>query len=865
MPRKRLIGVFLGVIGAMLLAVVLYIAFGDLGRHKARIEALVTQGIGRPFAIDGPLELRVFPVVAVSAEQVRLGNAPGGSQPQMIEIGKAVVQIGFWSLISGPPDVRLFELHDATVLLELGPDGKGNWIMGTPGEEADADVDMEAEEDGEEGGAARVPVVIRSAHLNNVRVIYREPKKDDRVIQLDKLTITPGKQELLALEGRGTINEYPLALNGEVGPLKSLLSARDMRIAMRGTLGKASLDVNGSVGSLDPLDGADLTLGVDHPELERMLRKLELPVVATGPLHANLQLKDAGALTRLDFDAKGADFTTSVKGTLQTLSLVGADLTLAVEQADVGILLQALELPIIATGPMRIDTHIKDVGSRRQLDLEAKLGDLEARVRGTLKTRSLVGSDLTFEANAADAARLASVFKVSGVPATPLKVTGHTVISRKQVKFDALTVAIADASLRADGTKDLAGQGQIALQFAAEAASLAKLKETWPAMKVSVSGALAHSKERIELKDLQAALDQNHLAGSLSVISATKHIEAQLSSPRLDLTPFFPARKADETAAATATPAPAAGAEPSTKKFVFDESPLPFAKLKDIDAKLHLTLGEVVLGERSIKHVISNVGVAQGRVTFDFRAAGTHEGTLQSAGTLVPAADGTGNVELKIDIAGLRAQLGKEEIALADVSPIGLAMNIRLHGSSLRQMASGANGHLLLTQGAGKTRSGFITNYGGGVVSQLGAKLNPFAKDEPFMRLDCTIARVDIVDGAVTVKPVVIQTEKVTITADGNIDLRTEKLLLDFNTRPRKGIGVSPGMFTNPLIRLEGTLMSPRIGIGAKGVASGALAAATGGATVVAGGLVDRAKGEQDICKTTLAEATRMVTEARVP
>jgi hypothetical protein len=192
-------------------------------------------------------------------------------------------------------------------------------------------------------------------------------------------------------------------------------------------------------------------------------------------------------------------------------------------------------------------------------------------------------------------------------------------------------------------------------------------------------------------------------------------------------------------------------------------------------------------------------------------------------------------------------------------------MNIRLHGSSLRQMASGANGHLLLTQGAGKTRSGFITNYGGGVVSQLGAKLNPFAKDEPFMRLDCTIARVDIVDGAVTVKPVVIQTEKVTITADGNIDLRTEKLLLDFNTRPRKGIGVSPGMFTNPLIRLEGTLMSPRIGIGAKGVASGALAAATGGATVVAGGLVDRAKGEQDICKTTLAEATRMVTEARVP
>ena len=45
----------------------------------------------------------------------------------------------------------------------------------------------------EEDGAAEVPVVIRSAHLNNVRVIYREAKKHDRVLQLDKLSITPGR------------------------------------------------------------------------------------------------------------------------------------------------------------------------------------------------------------------------------------------------------------------------------------------------------------------------------------------------------------------------------------------------------------------------------------------------------------------------------------------------------------------------------------------------------------------------------------------------------------------------------------------------------------------------------------------------
>ena len=266
-------------------------------------------------------------------------------------------------------------------------------------------------------------------------------------------------------------------------------------------------------------------------------------------------------------------------------------------------------------------------------------------------------------------------------------------------------------------------------------------------------------------------------------------------------------------------------------------------------------LGELVLGDRSFKDVDTTLHLDHGKLTFDARAAGTHEGTLQGSGTLVAAADGTADLDVKIDIRDVRASLGNADIAPADVPPLGVLLNLKIHGSSARQMASGANGQLLLTQGSGRTKSGFIAAFGGDFVKQLASKLNPFAKEDPFMKLDCTIARADIVNGQVTVKPVLMQTEKVTVTAHGTIDLHTEKLLLDFDTRPRKGIGVSPGMFTNPLIRLEGTLASPKMGVGAKGVASGALAAATGGATVVAGGVIDRMAGEQDLCGETLAQA----------
>ena len=140
------------------------------------------------------------------------------------------------------------------------------------------------------------------------------------------------------------------------------------------------------------------------------------------------------------------------------------------------------------------------------------------------------------------------MFDVNDVPAAPLKVTGHTVHSRKEIKFEALTAALAGASVRADGSMRLTRDRKAALRFQMAAASLAKLRETWPELKVSASGAFELTKGRIEVKDLKAALGENQLAGSLLLTDEPKHIEAQLSSPRLDLTPFFPQDKQAEAA-----------------------------------------------------------------------------------------------------------------------------------------------------------------------------------------------------------------------------------------------------------------------------------------------------------------------------
>ncbi|MDH3931417.1 MAG: hypothetical protein OET16_04245 [Chromatiales bacterium] len=93
------------------------------------------------------------------------------------------------------------------------------------------------------------------------------------------------------------------------------------------------------------------------------------------------------------------------------------------------------------------------------------------------------------------------------------------------------------------------------------------------------------------------------------------------------------------------------------------------------------------------------------------------------------------------------------------------------------------------------------------------------------------------------------------IVGGGDIDLNTEKLNIEFNTKPRKGVGVSADMFITPFIKLGGTLASPKIGLSKKGVLlSGGAAVLTGGLSFLFQGAADRATAAGGLCEKTLAE-----------
>lgn len=778
MSLRRFALISLCVAGVLLLATALYLAFGDLGRHKGRIEAFVSETIGRPFAIDGAFELQVLPSISIAAERVRLGNAEWGSQPQMVEIGRFATRIGFWSLISGPADVRSLEISDVSVLLEMDARGKGNWVFGEG-----AAPDRGAESLGP--ATTEIPALIRHGRLENVRVTYRVPKAPDRVALLETFTIEPGSGGLFAISGRGKLDEFPVKLTGEVGPLTALLSGRDIRMAVQGAVGNLRLEAKGGLGRLDPLDGADLALKVENPDLGSMLEKLSLPMFATGALNVEARLMDAGKLTRLELDAK--------------------------------------------------------------------LGDIAAKVNGTLRTLGLPGSDLQFEASARDAARVAAAFGMKDLPAGALEARGRLVFSRTEIKLEGVSAAFAGATAKADGTIRLARSPGAAIRFEVAAESLARLREGLPEVPLTMTGSYVGSRDNDELTDLKGRIDKTEFSGRASMTRTGKRrVDADLASPRIDLTPFVAEEKGK---AAKSKPQK----EPRSK-FVFDEAPLPFDQLKGFDARLHLAAAEVVLAAGVLRDVDATLVGDGNRLTLEGRAKGGFGGSIDGSITLAPAGERAADVALNLAVKAVRTGfLAGDAVDRSQAPPTSMEADLRASGASARQLASSASGRILFTQGPGKMESGVIGVVGGDILGQLAGRLNPFAAQDPYTQLECMVARVDIENGQATVRPALVQSQKVAVVANGKIDLRTEELRFDFNTRPRRGIGITPGMFTNPFIELTGTLMNPRIGVGAKGAASGAAAAATGGLTVLAQGLLDRVLGQQDLCKEVLEAATAPV------
>lgn len=124
---KWVAGIGGGLIVLLVSAVVILTLFIDPNRFRNRIEAAVQEATGRPFQLQGDLDIAWFPWLAVRTGQAELGNLPGVAGPPLARWQSARVGVRLLPLIHGELDIDRIRFEGLSAALRRSADGRANW------------------------------------------------------------------------------------------------------------------------------------------------------------------------------------------------------------------------------------------------------------------------------------------------------------------------------------------------------------------------------------------------------------------------------------------------------------------------------------------------------------------------------------------------------------------------------------------------------------------------------------------------------------------------------------------------------------------------------------------------------------------
>jgi uncharacterized protein involved in outer membrane biogenesis len=428
-----------------------------------------------------------------------------------------------------------------------------------------------------------------------------------------------------------------------------------------------------------------------------------------------------------------------------------------------------------------------------------------------------------------------------------------------------VTIDTAGARITIEGElgQPMEGKG-LALDLAMKTDSLGTLSglagtELPPLGPMEVSARLSDSEAGYQLEGLKARVGKTDVSGRLAAILTGKRprVEAQLTSTNIDL--------ADFTTAAGGAAVPEKDEKTQKEKRVFSDDPLPLDGLRSVDADVTLQADRVTAQGLQLQNVDLKLALDGGRLLVKPAKAQVAGGTI-SAGIDVDARGKVAGLTVTVD--GSQIDRGRliKEIKGSDIMSGGktdLTLRLKGRGNSVRAMAAGLSGEVLVVAGEGRINNKSINLAGGDVRTELFSMINPFMKEEQYTTLKCGVVRYDIKDGmATTENGIVVETDKLLILGTGTINLKNEQLALLIESKPKEDVvkGTLKSLIKvgdvslAGLVQVGGTLAEPGLELNPAGVlkqgASVTAAVATGGLSTLAMRLIEEATKDENHCLT---------------
>jgi uncharacterized protein involved in outer membrane biogenesis len=216
----RTAGVVLAVFLLLVIASWVWIATFDLQAHRARIEVLASQALGRDVHIDGPLSLKPSLFPRISIENVRIANTDWATQPDFLVVEQLEVEISLKAFLYNTLVIQDIELNGATLHLQRGPDQAVNWVFksGTIKKSA----------------SGVIPDVV-GFHAKRVLIMMYPVDRPPVGITIDEMRASLTHDEPVVININSTISDLPLNLELQGGTLSEILD-REARWPIKGTL-----------------------------------------------------------------------------------------------------------------------------------------------------------------------------------------------------------------------------------------------------------------------------------------------------------------------------------------------------------------------------------------------------------------------------------------------------------------------------------------------------------------------------------------------------------------------------------------------------------------------------------------------------
>jgi uncharacterized protein involved in outer membrane biogenesis len=654
---------------------------------------------------------------------------------------------------------------------------------------------------------------------------------------LSAITVLPDHDEL---------PPEPLTVRGGVVRNEQMLLLNNLQIG----LGENRVSVNGQIALSEDLVGSKISGQAEIPNLASVgmyFQREDFPNLSAS-INADLGFSASGLSFKLT-DSKLGDMVIDLEGTLpdlQTPDKLSASVRLDIPSLrKIPFYPGAQNLPDL---PGRVSGHVEYLGEQLRLtNITGSVADSKFDFDALLTfEEKFAGSHIEFEISGPDFRSLLAIDTLAFLPGK-FRASGRVEKGAGVDQLKGLELDLGNMRARVNGTvDDLTRLTSADLSASVSLPSLSELDgimdQRFPDVPFSMDVSFSGNGSQFILDPLRANLGPNDLSGKISMdLKESPVIEGQIRSDFLDIAWLMVPDESKKAAA-------------KTEGRVFPDTLILNREYSRAKIDLDLSVDRLKLDYTELIGVRLDLSLSEDYFRVNSFEFGGPLGETLSGRLAISGSETETHLEFQMEGDELRLGLAAaEDQDVSTYPPTSISMEINGKGATWHQLASSLDGRIRIVQGKGLIANAGLELLFSDLLSELFNTLNPFAKKNVYTGLECAVINAVIDSGNVLVDPIIFHTEQITILSGGQIDLDTEKINLEFQTKVRKGIGISASMAINPFIKLGGTLSAPVIELDPVGVAfSGSVAVATAGLSLVGKSLFDRFFGNKDPCGEAL-------------